>query len=211
MLDKRTEKGRETRDSIINAAVELFSKNGFDGTSIKNITDRANVNKSLFYHYFKSKDILLEYIVDTYDLHIQNESPNNMDNKSMKNVLVDMQSKIYKKTSADKDILKIIMLEAIKNKSIFKLLIQKIDFFGKGFVPSLLYSQNDVYSEKEIAIFRFYYKFIPNIFFIITKELFSEHFDISPVELEKIFMKFFSNPPNVDKESYKNFNLESSD
>ncbi len=44
---------------IIDAAVELFSRKGFDGTSVQEVVDAARVTKGAMYHYFRSKDDLL--------------------------------------------------------------------------------------------------------------------------------------------------------
>jgi AcrR family transcriptional regulator len=55
----------ETKDKIIRAAEQLFSEKGFDGTSVNEIAEKAGVNKPLIYYYFKSKDGLLEFLIDT--------------------------------------------------------------------------------------------------------------------------------------------------
>ena len=44
---------------IVDAAVELFSRKGFDGTSVQEVVDAARVTKGAMYHYFRSKDDLL--------------------------------------------------------------------------------------------------------------------------------------------------------
>jgi AcrR family transcriptional regulator len=44
---------------IVDAAVELFSRKGFDGTSVQEVVDAAEVTKGAMYHYFRSKDDLL--------------------------------------------------------------------------------------------------------------------------------------------------------
>jgi len=47
------------RNRLLDAAVDLFAANGFDGTSVQEIVERAAVTKGAMYHYFKSKDDLL--------------------------------------------------------------------------------------------------------------------------------------------------------
>lgn len=44
---------------ILAAAVRLFAERGFDGTSVQEIVDRAEVTKGGLYHYFDSKHDLL--------------------------------------------------------------------------------------------------------------------------------------------------------
>lgn len=50
----------------MDAASTLFYQKGFDGTSVRDIAERASVNVSLISYYFNSKQGLLEYAVTTY-------------------------------------------------------------------------------------------------------------------------------------------------
>jgi AcrR family transcriptional regulator len=59
------EKIRESsRTEILDAALELFAKNGFHATSISLIAEKAGISKGLMYNYFKSKDELLKNIIE---------------------------------------------------------------------------------------------------------------------------------------------------
>ncbi|MET3682657.1 AcrR family transcriptional regulator [Alkalibacillus flavidus] len=57
---------QSSRNKIMEAAIELFYYNGFKGTSIRAITDRAAVNVSLISYYFKNKQGLLEQATVEY-------------------------------------------------------------------------------------------------------------------------------------------------
>ncbi|GGM50242.1 TetR family transcriptional regulator [Longimycelium tulufanense] len=46
-------------ERIIRAAVRLFAEQGFDGTTVQQVVDAAQVTKGALYHYFESKDDLL--------------------------------------------------------------------------------------------------------------------------------------------------------
>lgn len=48
----------------MNIAQDLFKEIGYNETSVSKIIEKANIAKGTFYHYFKSKDELLEAIVD---------------------------------------------------------------------------------------------------------------------------------------------------
>ncbi|MES1221765.1 MAG: TetR family transcriptional regulator, partial [Bacteroidota bacterium] len=45
---------------IMEAAEELFAEKGFDGTSVRDISDKAGVNLAMISYYFGSKEKLLE-------------------------------------------------------------------------------------------------------------------------------------------------------
>lgn len=53
--EERAQKRRE----IMNASAELFTKFGFERTSVQMIADKAGINVALLYYYFPSKDAIL--------------------------------------------------------------------------------------------------------------------------------------------------------
>jgi len=56
------------RKQVLTAAVDLFAANGYDGTSVQQIVERAGVTKGALYHYFTAKeDILLEIYTTVFD------------------------------------------------------------------------------------------------------------------------------------------------
>lgn len=63
MAGKVEQNKLEKKESLEQAAYELFSENSFDSTSIDQIVRRANVAKGTFYLYFKDKNQLLQRIV----------------------------------------------------------------------------------------------------------------------------------------------------
>ena len=50
--------GDRTRERILLAAVETFSRTGLAGTSVRDIARRARIRVSTLYHYFPSKEAL---------------------------------------------------------------------------------------------------------------------------------------------------------
>src|ERR1044071_4696405 len=57
-----SEKG-DTKTRILDAAEKLFGMNGFDGTSLREITTEADVNLAAINYHFQSKDSLIDSIV----------------------------------------------------------------------------------------------------------------------------------------------------
>ncbi|HWR61463.1 MAG TPA: TetR family transcriptional regulator [Clostridia bacterium] len=55
----------ESKERILNASIKLFSEKGFDATRVNEIAEEAKVNKALIYYYFKSKEDILDYLVDS--------------------------------------------------------------------------------------------------------------------------------------------------
>ena len=59
-------KDDSVKERILDAAIKLFLARGFHGTSVKELTDAAGVAKGTLYWYFKSKNQLLEEILDEF-------------------------------------------------------------------------------------------------------------------------------------------------
>lgn len=62
--DRRlTSQGRERKQQLVDAAVELFADRGYSSTRIADICDRAGVAKGLYYWYFPTKhDLFVELV-----------------------------------------------------------------------------------------------------------------------------------------------------
>jgi AcrR family transcriptional regulator len=56
----------DTQLRIEAAALELFTTQGFHGTNIRDIADRAGVSQGAIYTYYSSKEALFEKLVKTY-------------------------------------------------------------------------------------------------------------------------------------------------
>ncbi len=66
----------QRRTDILNAALKVFGKNGFDRATIAEIAELAGIGKGTVYEYFKSKKELFEdmirHSVETYNKKLQN-------------------------------------------------------------------------------------------------------------------------------------------
>lgn len=54
----------DKKEHIINNAIELFAEKGFEGTSIRDLAAKADVNIAMVNYYFGSKDKLFEAMVE---------------------------------------------------------------------------------------------------------------------------------------------------
>ncbi len=58
---------RNTKMKIVNAAWELFYKNGYDSTTVEDVVDESGTSRGSFYHYFNSKEELLSTLSSLFD------------------------------------------------------------------------------------------------------------------------------------------------
>ena len=59
-----TDKGRATRDRILDAATALISEHGVARTTLDDVRAATKVSKGQLYHYFADKDDLIHAVID---------------------------------------------------------------------------------------------------------------------------------------------------
>ncbi len=60
------EKSERSRAQILEAALELFSRQGYRGTSIRDISKAASVSTGSVYHHFRDKEELFDTLLSQY-------------------------------------------------------------------------------------------------------------------------------------------------
>lgn len=66
---RTTPKSLRTREAITTAARELFTVNGFERTTVRDIGARAGIDPSMIIRYFGSKEALFAHVAEP-DLHL---------------------------------------------------------------------------------------------------------------------------------------------
>src|SRR4030065_551836 len=59
-------RSKATRDNILDAATQLFSRNGYDATGVAEICQAAGVSKGAFYHHFPSKQAVFLDLLESW-------------------------------------------------------------------------------------------------------------------------------------------------
>ena len=57
----------DVKETIIHESIKLFLSNGYQGTSVKEITEAAGIGRGTLYWYFKSKDEILVSIFQKWE------------------------------------------------------------------------------------------------------------------------------------------------
>ena len=63
----------DKKDQIIKIAIELFAEKGYEGTSIRDIASKAEVNVAMISYYFGSKEKLFESMIEKYAAYIREQ------------------------------------------------------------------------------------------------------------------------------------------
>lgn len=68
----RDQQREDTKGTILEAAIELFSKCGFDGTTLPQIAEQSGVRVPLIVYHFKSKELLWKEAVKEIYSRVEN-------------------------------------------------------------------------------------------------------------------------------------------
>lgn len=113
-----------TKQKILEVAVDLFSKKGFNGVSVREIARNVGIKESSLYNHYQNKDDILVKIFDYYETEIEKATPseeylaekinslpvNEFWEKGMTNFQRATQKPLMQKIS------KIVLLEMFKNE-----------------------------------------------------------------------------------------------
>lgn len=91
--------GAETRERILIAAVGLFVRQGFAGTSVRDITEHTQLTKAALYYHFASKEAVLDAVVEPLAEEMRSlvqattSAPDDVDPEHVLRALVDLLSR----------------------------------------------------------------------------------------------------------------------
>ena len=91
-------KEKNTKEKILEQALKLFSQSGYMGTSMNDIASKLGVTKAALYKHYKSKQEILESIIDKMnELDMERVKQYEMPEGEMTKVIAE-----YKETAFDK-------------------------------------------------------------------------------------------------------------
>lgn len=116
-----TNSSEETRIELLKAALKLFALHGFDGTTVKQIADEANVNISLISYHFQGKENLYWNCIE----HFSKERMKISDSilkipKTHEEFLLRLKifvEEFYKESINTEDLFKVLMVEFHNNNN----------------------------------------------------------------------------------------------
>ncbi|HZQ00706.1 MAG TPA: CerR family C-terminal domain-containing protein [Reyranella sp.] len=98
-------RGEESRRRILEAALEMFAAEGYDGTSTRQLAEQAGVNLPAIQYYFGSKEGLFRAVIDSIVQHTE---------KHMSEITQHVRAALARKNAPREELLELLcqMLEA---------------------------------------------------------------------------------------------------
>lgn len=211
----------EAKERIIAAAKQLFSQKGYDATRVNDIASIANVNKALIYYYFKSKQDILDYMVDSLlknavsialgfiqdnivqmikagDLKIRPDRLHFISDEAIKSFMQNsavFYEHLINYVIENKEIIRILMLESLKKSKHQNSLFRFMKFMSGDKIEPIFETISDVdhnfVYSDEMVMFNFFFSIIPIISFAAYFEDYKAVTSRSDDELRSSFLRVY--------------------
>jgi TetR/AcrR family transcriptional regulator, fatty acid metabolism regulator protein len=121
MATSRSGAAAEKRRVILDAAVKVFARQGFNGCRVSDIADEAGVAYGLVYHYFRSKDQVLDTLfLERWDLLLAAiDAVDRREDLFAREKLQAVASFIVESYRHDPDLMKVIIVEVTRAANSF--------------------------------------------------------------------------------------------
>ncbi|MFM8562233.1 MAG: TetR/AcrR family transcriptional regulator [Solirubrobacterales bacterium] len=120
MTTKGSEQAVEKRRQILDAAVLVFAREGFHGCRVSDIADEAGVAYGLVYHYFSSKDEILDTLfLERWNLLLEAIAAVDSGDLPPREKLYEIASFIVESYRHDPELMKVIIVEVTRAANSF--------------------------------------------------------------------------------------------
>lgn len=115
--DEDLSKGERTRLAIMQAAVELFTRQGYHGTSMRQIADRAGIALGGIYNHFASKeDIFQQISLEVHPIHTILPALEANEGDTVEEFVHRSADQMFTSLSEGEDFLNLMFIEAVEFK-----------------------------------------------------------------------------------------------
>jgi AcrR family transcriptional regulator len=211
----------ETKKRIISVAEQKFSDKGFDATRVDDIAKGAGINKALIYYYFKSKEDILNYLIDLFfddvtnitmefvkgnvvpmidkgQLDMQQDRwrfTSDDDAEIFKKALTRYYEKIVDFALSHRRIVRILVFESLKNGKHHNALFRLQNFIYNKEESSLyqiiLHADEDFVYSTDHIVFKLFFGFVPIFNFAAYFDDYIKLSKMDETEFRTIFLHAF--------------------
>ncbi|MEH7495808.1 TetR/AcrR family transcriptional regulator [Neobacillus niacini] len=156
---------------IMEKAIELFAKQGFEATSVQQITEHCGISKGAFYLSFKSKDELIIEIIDHFMIQFTSEIDYLVRNaKDGENLLYKFYYAIFDSFQKHSDFGKILIKE--QSRSFNEDFIVKMRYYDRLMDKSILSMVERLYGDNKVEEIKYDLVFCIKGFMSMYSQLF---------------------------------------
>jgi AcrR family transcriptional regulator len=156
---------------IMEKAIELFAKQGFEATSVQQITEHCGISKGAFYLSFKSKDELIIEIIDHFMIQFTSEIDYLVrSERDEENLLYKFYYAIFNSFQKHSDFGKILIKE--QSRSFNEDFILKMRYYDRLMDKTILSMVEDLYGNDKVKEIKYDLVFCIKGFISMYSQLF---------------------------------------
>ena len=122
MATRNAQQAAEKRRLILDAAVRVFARQGFHTCRVSDIADEAGVAYGLVYHYFRSKDEVLDTLfLERWNVLLEAIREVDAEDTAARDKLYEIASFIIESYRHDPELMKVIIVEVTRAANSFGL------------------------------------------------------------------------------------------
>lgn len=196
------------RERILNTAVRIFAEKSYEGSRIDVIAQEAGVPKSLIYYHFKSKENILQVLIDNFiseymDLISQGIGESHQEKaqelpERMKNVYYDFGQK-------NSDLIRVILIDSLKKSNDNPILFKIVEAMITKEIDNNKEIDKNV-QERRIA--EFFTSQIPNYAYLCFADSWIKYFNLERKEFDELYLKVYEETHGAYHKNYKESHLE---
>lgn len=183
--------GERTRARILEAAERLFSRDGFDATTVDEIARAAGVNKALIYYHFENKDDLLlrlfESIIEEVEAHTGAMKGGSDPAAALRRQIREEVEFL----AARRPIVTLMLAEALRSNPREKFLFRCAELVMRPEHSGRRAAGRGRRTAQREQLHEFFTGFIPMVVFVALRDKWSAHFDADPDRLVDDFVDAF--------------------
>lgn len=172
-----------TKDKIIEVALDLFSVNGYESVSVRDISKAVGIKESSLYNHFKNKQDIFDTIIQVCTEKAMNQYKGleidqtlqgdfNVYNRISEDLLIKISTNLFEFYVTDKDMARfrrILIIEQFKNKSIQDVYFKHFMDDAITFQTQLFHYLMEVGALKESNPETLAYEFYAPIFLLMNR------------------------------------------
>lgn len=139
-MEQKSNKGQQTRELLLEAALQQFAANGYHGTSMRQIAETANLAVGGIYNHFASKEEILKAVILQYHpLNVIAPELADAQGASFESLTRDAAQRFYAAIKARPILLNIFFIELVECKGahlpeLFESLLPRVSLFAQRLV-----------------------------------------------------------------------------
>lgn len=179
------------RERILAAAVKIFAEKSFEGSRIDEIAREANVPKSLIYYHFKSKDDILQVLMDNFIreyVELTADTTGEDHQEKARELHGRMQDRYYEFGRRNADLVRVILIDSLKKSTAKPILFQIVD----AMIAKEAEKAEDLnYDIQERRIAEFFTSFMPNYAYLCFADNWSDYFQLDRKRFDQLYLKIY--------------------